>query len=223
LQHRHSPCPLVGRLMVIRDKREQDFWVRQGRVASRRPNCPLPKTDSQWYISPFPMPLPHIPRIQQQPIPTQTNRGLLFTWKSPHALLKSLSDTFRAAIAAEANATQAKTLQTLSAYYCLPVQPTDAVMVEGILLKIKSREVSLGCRCVRALTGRPLPILHPDLLSFLTFSHLISSCRPTRIFLELAGPFLRIRRVGFQPDCQTSTSRLFQRAPDELIGYARKP
>jgi hypothetical protein len=32
--------------MVVRDKREQDCWVRQGRVASRRPNCPLPKTDS---------------------------------------------------------------------------------------------------------------------------------------------------------------------------------
>lgn len=87
--------------------------------------------------------------------------------KSPHALLKILSDNFRAAIAPEANATQAKNFANLSGYYRLPVQLTDAVVAEGLLLEIKSRKVSLGCRCVRALTGRPLPILHPNLLPFL--------------------------------------------------------
>lgn len=39
--------------MVARDKCEQDCWVRQGRVASRRPTDPYPKqTLSDTYLFP---------------------------------------------------------------------------------------------------------------------------------------------------------------------------
>lgn len=108
-----------------------------------------------------------------------------------------------------------RTLEILSSYYCLPVQPTNAVLAEGLLLESKSREVSLDWGCVRTLNGRPLPIIHRDLLLLFIFSLPLSCCRLTHIFLELAGLLLCIRRVGFLPDCQTSTRRRFQRAPDK--------
>ena len=59
------------------------------------------------------------------------------------------------------------------------------------------------------------PFFTQKILPLSIFSHLFSSCRLTHLSLELAGLLLRRRRVGFLPDCQTSTSRRFRRTPDE--------
>jgi hypothetical protein len=71
-------CPLLGGLVVVRDKQEQDNWVRHGRWRAGDPSVPCPERTVSDIFFLSPSLLPHIPRIQQQHIPIQMKRDLWF-------------------------------------------------------------------------------------------------------------------------------------------------